>query len=167
MNNPMSSSGIGEDILRSIVQFGCAEVHAKTLYEKTRAEIENGIIDIENKEVRESALEKMEEYRQDMGNYAQLRRRAMLSLYKMFEGDKDMWCQIKHLGVASYTLLEAYEASDEDMDLFDLAYDANKEFVKAVTRFLGIGISDCSACLSDFLKAGGEKDEHSQTVHMR
>lgn len=152
MNNPMSSSGIGEDILRSIVQFGCAEVHAKTLYEKTRAEIENGIIDIENKEVRESALEKMEEYRQDMGNYAQLRRRAMLSLYKMFEGDKDMWCQIKHLGVASYTLLEAYEASDEDMDLLELAYDANKEFVKAVTRFLGVGITDCSACLTDLLK---------------
>lgn len=157
MNNPMSSSGIGEDILRSIVQFGCAEVHAKTLYEKTRAEIENGIIDIENKEVRESALEKMEEYRQDMGNYAQLRRRAMLSLYKMFEGDKDMWCQIKHLGVASYTLLEAYEASDEDMDLLELAYDANKEFVKAVTRFLGIGLSDCAACLSDYLKAKGEE----------
>lgn len=157
MNNPMSSSGIGEDILRSIVQFGCAEVHAKTLYEKTRAEIENGIIDIENKEVRESALEKMEEYRQDMGNYAQLRRRAMLSLYKMFEGDKDMWCQIKHLGVASYTLLEAYEASDEDMDLLELAYDANKEFVKAVTRFLGVGITDCSACLTEMLKAKGEE----------
>ena len=157
MNNPMSSSGIGEDILRSIVQFGCAEVHAKTLYEKTRAEIENGIIDIENKEVRETALEKMEEYRQDMGNYAQLRRRAMLSLYKMFEGDKDMWCQIKHLGVASYTLLEAYEASDEDMDLLELAYDANKEFVKAVTRFLGVGITDCASCLSDLFKAKGEE----------
>ena len=152
MRNEMSTSGIGEDMLRSIIQFGCAELHAKTLYEKTRAELENGIIDCEDETALKAAIDRMEEFRKDVENYSELRRRSMRALMRMFEGDKDMWCQIKHLGTGAMTMWEAYEASDGDGELLDIAYDANKEFVKAVTRFLGMEITDCAACLSDMLK---------------
>jgi len=150
--NSMSTSGIGEDMIRSIIQFGCAEVHAKTLYEKTRAELDNGIIDVEDKEALDAAIERMEEYRQDVDNYASLRRRSMVALFRMFDGNKDLWCQIKHLGIGAMTMFEAYEASDGDGELLDIAYDANKEFVKAASRFLGMEITECASCFGDFLK---------------
>lgn len=154
MENKMSTSGIGEDMIRSVIQFGCAELHAKTLYEKMRASLDNGIVDVEDKAALDRAIGKMEEYRQDVDNYASLRRRAMKALFEMFNGDKDLWCQIKHLGTGAMTMWEAYEASDGDGELLDIAYDANKEFVKAATRFLGMEITDCAACLTDMLKGG-------------
>lgn len=156
MENKMSTSGIGEDMIRSVVQFGCAELHAKTLYEKTRAELDNGIIDVENKQELDKALQRLDNYRRDVDNYADLRRRSMKALFKMFDGDKDLWCQIKHLGTGAMTMWEAYEASDGDGELLDIAYDANKEFVKAATRFLGMEITECAACFSDMLK--GDKE---------
>ena len=73
-------------------------------------------------------------------------------LFGMFDGDKDAWCLVKHLGIGAMTLFEAYEASDNDLELLNMAYDANKAFVLAMTRFLGVEISDCAACLSDSLK---------------
>lgn len=150
--NDMSTSGIGEDLIRGIIQIGCAELHAKTLYEKTRAELDNGIIDVENKDELNKGLERLSQYREDVENYANLRRRSMKCLFDMFKGNKDMWCQMKHLGTGAMTLFEAYEASDGDGELLDLAYDANKEFVKAASRFLGMEITECAACFSDYLK---------------
>ena len=47
MENKHSSDGIAEDMIRSFVQVGCAELHAKTLLEKFSAELENGIVDVE------------------------------------------------------------------------------------------------------------------------
>lgn len=157
MENKMSTSGIGEDMIRACIQFGCAELHAKTLYEKMRAELDNGIVDVEDKNALDEAIMKMENYRQDVDNYAQLRRRSMKALFDMFKGDKDLWCQIKHLGTGAMTMFEAYEASDGNGELLDIAYDANKEFIKAATRFLGMEITECASCFGDMLKAGGEK----------
>ena len=154
MNNPNSSSGIGEDLIRSFVQFGCAEMHYKTLYEKTVAELENGMVDVEDSSVLNEHLAKQDNYLADMNEVAQLRRRTMMALFSLFEGDKDAWCLVKHLGIGAMTLFEAYQASDNDPELLNIAIDANKAFVLAVTRFLGAEISDCAACLSDFLKAG-------------
>ena len=48
--NINSESGMAEDLIRSYIQFGCAEIHAKTLYEKTIAELNNGIIDVDDNE---------------------------------------------------------------------------------------------------------------------
>jgi hypothetical protein len=71
----------------------------------------------------------------------------------MFDGDKDAWCLVKHLGIGAMTAFEAWQASDDDPELLDLWIDSNKAFTKAVTRFLGAEVGDCAACLSDFLKA--------------
>lgn len=150
--NSMSEVGMGEDLIRSFVQFGAAEIHAKGLYEKATAELENGYIDVEDNEVLQKHLEKAEQYRLDIETYANLRRSVTRYLFNMFDGDKDTWCLVKHLGIGAMTLFEAYEASDNDLELLNMAYEANKAFVHAMTRFLGVEISDCAACLSDSLK---------------
>lgn len=152
MKNNNAEVGYAEDLIRSYVQFGCAEIHAMTLYYKATAEAENGLIDVEDSEVLAKHIEKIEQYKEDIDSYANMRRNIMRKLFSMFDGDKDMWCQAKHLGIGAMTLFEAYEGSDDDVELLTMAYEANKEFVKAMTRFIGVEITDCASCLSDVLK---------------
>lgn len=156
MKNAMSESGIAEDLIRSYVQFGCAEIHAKGLYEKATAELENGLVEVEDAEVLQKQLEKCENYKEDINTHAELRRSVMRYLYGMFDGEKEMWCQAKHLGIGAMTLFEAYQASDDDPELLHMAIESNKAFVKAMSRFLGVEITDCSACFADALKAEKE-----------
>lgn len=144
--------GIAEDLIRSIVQLSCSELHAKTLYEKYTAELENGLIDNEDQEVVDAQIEQIQDALEDLNELAQLRRRAMLTLFNMYDGNKDYWCQIKHLGAASYCLMECYLASDDDAELLTLAMDANRALVRAISHFIGVEITDCAACLSDLLK---------------
>ena len=139
-------------MIRSIVQMGCAEVHAKTLYEKTVAELENGLIDVENDDVVQAQLKKIETIESEIASYASIRRKTMLRLFDMFQGDKSYWCEIKHLGIAAYTLFEAWEASDNDETLLDLANEAQKAFTRALCAFLGKEITDCAACFADMIK---------------
>ena len=152
MKEKMSEVGYAEDLIRSYVQFGCAEIHAMTLYYKATAEAENGLIDVEDSEVLAKHIEKIEQYKEDIDSYANMRRKIMRKLFSLFDGDKDMWCQAKHLAIGAMTLFEAYEGSDDDVELLTMAYEANKEFVKAMTRFIGVEITDCASCLSDILK---------------
>lgn len=150
--NKYSETGAAEDMIRSFVQFGAAEIHAMNLYYKTVAETENGLIDVENNEVLQKHLDKAEQYRKDIETYANLRRSVMRSLFEMFDGDKDTWCLVKHLGIGAMTIFEAYEASDNDLELLNLAYEANKAFTEALSRFLGVEITSCAACFADAMK---------------
>ena len=153
--NINSEVGSAEDLLRAIVQMGAAEIHAMGLYYKTTAEMENGLIDVDDNEVLQKHIERSEMYREDIETYADLRRRMMSALMEMVgtdEANKDLWCMVKHLGLSMMQTFEAYENSENNLTLLNLAYDANKAFTKAVTRFLGIEISDCAACMSDSLK---------------
>lgn len=154
MENKMSTSGLAEDLIRGIVQTGCAEVHTKTLYEKAVGELENGIgIDLEDGEAVQAQLEKIGNYKDEINSLAQLRRQQMLALYNMFEGaNTEGYCNVKHLGIASYVIFEAYEASDDDPELLDLAVETNKAFLRALSRFLGLEIVECAACISDLLR---------------
>ena len=153
--NVNSEVGSSEDLLRAVVQMGAAEIHAMGLYFKTTAEMENGLVNIDDPEVLQKQIDKAEMYREDIETYATLRRQMTTALKDMVgteEANKDMWCMVKHLGLSMMQCFEAYENSDNNLELLNLAYEANKAFTKAVTRFLGIEISDCSACLSDALK---------------
>lgn len=153
--NKFSEVGAGEDLLRAIVQMGAAEIHAMGLYYKTQAELENGLIDIEDNEVLQKQIEKGEMYREDIETYSDLRRRMMTALKDMVgteEANKDLWCMVKHLGLAMMQTFEAYENSDNNLELLNIAYEANKAFTKAVTRFLGVEITDCAACFADSMK---------------
>ena len=81
MTNKHSEVGAAEDLLRSIVQMGAAEIHAMGLYYKTTAEMENGLVNIDDNEVLQKHLEKAEMYREDIETYATLRRQMTLALF--------------------------------------------------------------------------------------
>ena len=159
MKNNLSEIGLAEELIRSYVQFGCAEIHAKGLYEKTLAELDNGLIDVESDDIRQKHLEKLWMFREDITEYAEMRRNIMRVLYEMFDGDKSMWCLAKHLGIGMMTLFEAYQASDNDPELLQMANEANKAFNKAISRFLGVEVTSCSSCLADALKGADEGEE--------
>lgn len=153
--NVMSEVGSAEDLLRAVVQMGAAEIHAMGLYYKTQAEIENGLVNIEDNEVLQKQIEKGEMYREDIETYADLRRQMMSALMDMVgtdEANKDLWCMVKHLGLAMMQTFEAYENSDNNVMLLNIAYEANKAFTEAITRFLGVEVTDCAACFADSMK---------------
>lgn len=155
MVNKNSEVGSAEDLLRAIVQMGAAEIHAMGLYYKTTDEMENGLVNVDDPNVLQKQIEKAEQYQEDIETYATLRRRMTTALMDMVgteDANKDMWCMVKHLGLSMMQCFEAYENSDNNPELLNLAYEANKAFTLAVTRFLGIEITSCSACFSDALK---------------
>lgn len=147
MENPHSSDGIAEDLIRSFVQFGSAEMHLKTLVEKTLAKIENPSPDDPD-----DLMEQLVGYEDQMEEVASLRRKAMLALFELYNGNKDAWCLVKHLGIGAMQIFEAYQASDNDVELFNLWVESNKAFTKALCVFLGVEITDCAACFADMLK---------------
>lgn len=157
MGKNIQSDGIAEDLIRSIVQTACAEVHSKTLLEKFEAQLSDGIIDLSDEKAVQRQLNMIDDVQYEINALAELRRGIMLKLFEMYDGDKNYWCLIKHLGVAAYTAFEAYQASDDDADLLNLALEANRRFTKALTHFLGVEITDCAACFGDFLKAKQNK----------
>lgn len=146
------ADGIAEDLIRAFVQVGCAELHAKTLLEKANAELENSLIDIYNEEAVKKQTEKITYITEEIDDLAELRRSLMLRLFKMYKGDKTWWCMVKHLGTGAYTLFEAYQASDGDPELLEMALEANRRFISAMTQFLGLEITECAACFADALK---------------
>lgn len=155
-----SSSGIAEDLIRAIVQTGCAEVHAKTLLEKANAELEHGIIDVNEKRTVTEHLEHMNDLTEEITLLAALRRDMMRHLHSMYpDGDRDYWCMIKHLGVAAYCAFEVYQASDDDPELLEMALRANKRFIKALSHFLGAEPMACASCMADFLKGRKENTD--------
>lgn len=153
MKNSMSSSGMAEDMIRAFQQMACAELHLITLYQKTLAELENGLVDVTDDEVREAHIAKAEQYREDLISVTECRRDMMRACFEMFDdGDKDVWCMVKHLGTSSACAWEVYQASDDDPNLLTIAVDASKLFTRFITQFLGMEITDCASCLSDYLK---------------
>ncbi|WP_300903420.1 hypothetical protein [Faecalibaculum rodentium] len=147
MRNENASNGMAEDLIRSFVQIASAELHTKTSIEKAVSDIENGVSD---------DTARIEYLKEDLMTQASLRREIMLSLYRMYgeRGDKEKWCVVKHLGMAMYTAFEAFQASDNDPEMLDFSLRANQMFIKAVTEFLGVEVTECASCFSDILKAG-------------
>lgn len=150
--NSHSSDGIAEDLIRAYVQVGCAEVHAKTLLEKANAELENGIIDIYDAEAVKKQTDKLTYITDEIDSLSEVRRSIMLRLFNMYNGDKTYWCMVKHLGIGAYTMFEAYQASDNDPELLEIALSYNRRFISAMTQFLGLEITECAACFADALK---------------
>lgn len=151
------SDGASEDMIRAIVQTACAENHAKTILEKYEGQLENGYIDGENKEAVSAQLEKIADINYELNELAELRREMMLQLMNNYNGDKDYWCMVKHLGTAMYCAFEAWQASEDSPELYDVYQKANKRFTKALTHFLGVEITECAACLQDIMSAERNK----------
>lgn len=160
----IQGDGAAEDLIRSIQQLICAEGHAKTLLEKFQAELENDIIDTSDDDVVQAQVEKINDTLEEISSLAELRRSMMLYLFNMYSGDKREWCSVKHLASAAYCAFEAYQAS-EDPALLDMAMEANKRFIKALTRFLGVEITECAACFADSLRSEPRKEMTDGSVY--
>lgn len=91
--NKHSTSGLSEDLLRSFIQVGCAELHLKTLLEKRVSELENGMVKDEDIT---KHLEIINDIESDMEELAQIRREEMIYIYNSFgaKGDKEQWCMV-------------------------------------------------------------------------
>ena len=114
--------------------------------------MDNGLIDVTDAEILQSQLAKIGTFRSMMEEVTDMRRKLMVKLYSIGTGDKDYWCLVKHLGTGAFQAYETYMASDDDSELYNLWLESNKLFVKAVTGFLGYEVTDCAACLHDYLK---------------
>lgn len=145
----IQSDGIAEDLIRAFVQVGCAENHAKTLLEKFDAELTL----LTDEEAIDKKIDEIQDITEEIDELAELRRSMMLKLFNMYDGSKDYWCMVKHMGIASMTAFEAYQASDDDTELLNMALEANKRFIKALSHFLGTEPTSCAACFADVLKA--------------
>ncbi|MGL4695169.1 hypothetical protein [Enterococcus larvae] len=151
MENRHSTDGLAEDLIRSFVQIASAEMHTKTLLEKRTSELENGFVqdsDIEN------VLKNIKEIQEELIELAEIRRSDMLLLFELYgaEGDKEQWCMVKHLGIAMMTAFEVWQASNNDSILQELYLRKNRLFIKSVSKFLGVTITECAACFADILK---------------
>lgn len=160
MENKHSSDGIAEDLIRSFTQVMCMEIHTKTLIEKRISEIENGMV---NEEDIPKQLEVIQGLKDDIEEQAEVRRSIMLYLYNLYgqKGNKEYWCMVKHASGAMYTMFEAWQASDRDEELLSMAIQINKMFIKSLTCFLGVEITECSSCFSDILKAGLKENSNA------
>ncbi|MEI5994032.1 hypothetical protein [Candidatus Enterococcus mansonii] len=157
MENKHSTDGIAEDLIRSFVQVASAEMHTKTLLEKRVSELENGLIDLET--ALEMQLQKITDMKEEITVLAELRRADMLYLFELYgsRGDKEKWCTVKHLAIAMMTAFEAWQASENDEALLSTALTKNKLFIKALTQFLGVEVTECAACFADIIKGGQKK----------
>lgn len=150
--------GTTEDLIRAFQQMACAEGHLKTLIEKYQSELQNGLIDVNDKDICDQQVEKLNDATDELNDIAELRRAVMLRIMSGYTGaDKNYWCVVKHLAVASYCAFEAYQASDNDAELMNIWLDTDARFVKAMTRWLGTAITSCAACFADILK--GERND--------
>lgn len=152
MENKHSTDGIAEDIIRSFVQLAVLEMHTKTLLEKRVSEMENGMIDLEQSLTEH--LEKIDQLQEELRTLAELRRADMLYLFELYQskGDKEQWCAVKHLAIAGMTAFEAWQASDNDQFLLSAALKKNQLFIKAISQFIGVEITECAACFGEILK---------------
>lgn len=154
MENRHSTDGLAEDLIRSLVQIASAEMHAKTLLEKRVSELENGLLDVEQDEVLTMQLDRIAELKEEIEELAELRRGDMLYLFELYgsKGDKEQWCLVKHLGIAMMTAFESWQASDREEALLSAYLKKNQLFIRSVSRFLGVEITECAACFADSLK---------------
>lgn len=159
MENRHSTDGLAEDMIRSFVQVASAEMHAKTLLEKRTSELENGLIDLDDEEVLAKQFAAINSLKEAIHELAELRRADMLYLFELYgkQGEKEQWCTVKHLGIAMMTAFEAWQASDQDEFLLSGYLKKNKLFLRAVTEFLGVEVTECAACFADILKGGAEE----------
>lgn len=147
-NNKHSTEGALEDLIRSMVQMCCTELHEKTNLERLNADLELDRIELIEFDNKESELI------ESLKTITTIRREQLLLIYNLAggAGDKTQWCKIKHLAMAMYTAFEAYQAID-DPALYESYLKINKVFIETLTKFMGMEVTQCASCFTDMIKA--------------
>ncbi|MEX1505529.1 hypothetical protein [Enterococcus sp. C56] len=158
--NKQASEGLAEDLIRSMVQTSSIELHLKTLVEKRQSEMDNGLIDTNDFNRVNEQIDVLKNLKEELFEVTEQRRQDMRTLFDLFEGkgDKEQWCIVKHAAMAMYTAFEAWQASDNDRLLYQICIEKNAYFIKKITQFTGVPITECASCFSDMMK-GAIDDE--------
>lgn len=152
--NKYSTEGMLEDLIRAMVQLCATELHEKTNLERLNADLELGRIEFADFNIQEIELI------ESLSMITEARRNHQKLVYTLAGGKGDMkqWCKVKHMAMAMYTTFEAYQATDNDQDLYSAYLNTNRLFIATMTKFLGFPVTDCASCFTDFIKGGGEED---------
>lgn len=155
MENEYSTSGMLEDLIRSMVQLVSVELHAKTACEKAEQALAEAEEDETSCLVNE--LVEAESYLERVTN---LRRTSMrLIASKSDKVKPTKWCEVKHSAMAMYTAFEAFQADSKNASLAQYYYDCNRLFIEVVSDWLGLDIPPCASCFEDALKGVKHHDD--------
>lgn len=149
MENKQSTSGMLEDLVRSLQQLASGELHSKTALEK----LEGQMLSVEDADIVELSAQ-IRDAEEHLGLVTEQRRSIMRIIAKYAKDlNPEKWCEVKHMAMASYTAFEAYQAyGDNDADLYVLYMSTNDLFIQSVSDWLGLEIPACASCFSDALK---------------
>ena len=147
--NKHTSSGVSEDIIRSIKELVALEEHLVTLVLKYNSKITHNLTDdvsIELINVKETCVE--------LKTITDLRRSQMLRLKEMYADtvDDNYWCNVKHLSAVAKLSVEQYQATGNTDDFHYMAH-VHELLISTITKFLGVEVTSCQSCFSDILKA--------------
>lgn len=158
--NEKASNGIIEELVRAMIQVGCCEIHTKTLIEKYEAQLSNGTIDIDDEDVVIEKNNQIEREDKKLKSYAYYRRKIMNEILDIGEeiskkkGNHDLWCKVKHGGLAMMFVFESYQASNEkhEINLYDIWLGLNQLFIGELSEFIGLEWTDCASCFGDMVQ---------------
>ena len=147
MKNNDSTSGMLEDMVRSMTQLASMELHAKTYLEKANDKLAGA----EPDQIPEM-LDAVQAAEKHLQKVTELRRNAMRTIASYSDDvNTEKWCEVKHAAMAMYTAFEAYQAN-ESTDLYNYYMDCNDLFITVVAEWLGFNIPACASCFSDAMK---------------
>ena len=147
--NKHTSSGVSEDILRSVKELVALEEHLVTIVLKHNSKITHDLTEDVNSE-----LAKVKDACSELKTVTNLRRSQMLRLKEMYADtiNEDYWCNVKHMAGVAKLSVEQYQATGTNDD-FHYMSDVHELFISTVTKFLGVEVTSCQSCFSDILKA--------------
>lgn len=159
-----TSIGEAEELINTLLNAVAAEYHARITYEKYWSLINvKGIPDVQEElETRD----KMHFQKQLLEKITTYRRNVMTSLYEVGdEGNKDLWCTLKHLAEVMETSFEVWQTDLSDARKEDMYHDSVELFNLAVSEFLGFVPVTCSACLADAMEQQQKFDATKEQVN--
>lgn len=159
--NKDSSVGITEDLLTNIMHLCASEYHLNILIRKYEDQITfwyndgmpefQSAEDLDNIVINEGIIKDCVE---TLSNITVQRRNAMKLLKSQANenGNKDMWCLLKHMLTATVTAFEVWQVNLLDEHTKRIFIDQSRATNQVIAMFLGYEVTPCSACLTDQMK---------------
>lgn len=162
--NKNSSVGKVEDMLTQIKNQIAIEYHLNILVKKYEDQIAfwyaggdtSALSDTEITELN-ATEDKVMQTEVLLRTATDTRRNAMKALLELAndDGNKDLWCTLKHVLVAEITAFEVWQVDLNDVHAKQRFLDVERLTNQVVALFLGYEITPCSACLADQLEEDG------------
>ena len=145
------------DLALSIAQDCADEWHSRDYIQGLESELES-VDEKEMPALHEKLKKQIEEEKEEWLDGVKLRRRKMDVLgIQSPNYDYHKRCTLKHRATAYVEAVETYQASPQDINYVVLV-KSEKRFFRALSKFMGMEITDCGRCLSDQLNVEQSKE---------